>query len=208
MSDLKERYVNWEQGKVHKALSRFPERQETFTSTSDIECKRLDGFTKVYQIDDFREWYFGIELRYGISKDIEMSHRTYTYYGIFSIEKISTGQYIELQRYYLPFSGALDLDCNFNHKVQVDLGASTPFSGMWNAYYYLWDMGCRQDISGQDCKVDMKDVGLMTKYYGAEFTDEDDWFLYTQKWKCDINIDFKIDVKDVAYIASKYGESW
>jgi methylmalonyl-CoA mutase N-terminal domain/subunit len=41
MSDLKERFKQWEEGKVQKALSKFPERRLVFDTTSDIELKRL-----------------------------------------------------------------------------------------------------------------------------------------------------------------------
>jgi methylmalonyl-CoA mutase N-terminal domain/subunit len=41
MSDLKERFKQWDEGKVQKALGKFPERKPVFKTTSDIEFKRL-----------------------------------------------------------------------------------------------------------------------------------------------------------------------
>ena len=41
MSDVKERFKQWEEGKVNKALSKFPERKPVFNTTSDLEFKRL-----------------------------------------------------------------------------------------------------------------------------------------------------------------------
>jgi len=41
MGDLKERLKQWDEGKVQKALGKFPERKPVFKTTSDIEFKRL-----------------------------------------------------------------------------------------------------------------------------------------------------------------------
>jgi len=41
MSDLQERFKQWDEGKVQKALGKFPERKPVFKTTSDIEFKRL-----------------------------------------------------------------------------------------------------------------------------------------------------------------------
>jgi methylmalonyl-CoA mutase N-terminal domain/subunit len=41
MGDLKERLKQWDEGKVQKALGKFPERKPVFKTTSDIEFRRL-----------------------------------------------------------------------------------------------------------------------------------------------------------------------
>lgn len=41
LEDIKTSLEGWEENKVGKAISRFPERKDKFTTTSDIEVKRL-----------------------------------------------------------------------------------------------------------------------------------------------------------------------
>ena len=58
MSDLKERFKQWEEGKVNKALSKFPERKPVFNTTSGIEFKRLFTPADIENVDYLRDLGF------------------------------------------------------------------------------------------------------------------------------------------------------
>ena len=58
MSDVKERFKQWEEGKVNKALSKFPERKPVFNTTSDLEFKRLFTPADIENTDYLRDLGF------------------------------------------------------------------------------------------------------------------------------------------------------
>lgn len=64
MSELRDRYKDWDQGRVQKALSRFPERQEVFKTTSGIAFERLFTPLDVEQLDYLEDIGFPGEYPY------------------------------------------------------------------------------------------------------------------------------------------------
>lgn len=117
MGDLKERLRQWEEGKVQKALSKFPERKPVFKTSSDIEFKRLFTPLDIEQLDYVND--LGFPGEYPFTRGVQPTMYRGRYWTMRQYAGFGTAEDTNKRYKYLLDHGQTGLSVAFDLPTQI-----------------------------------------------------------------------------------------
>lgn len=117
MGDLKERLRQWDEGKVQKALSKFPERKPVFKTTSDIEFKRLFTPLDIEQLDYVND--LGFPGEYPFTRGVQPTMYRGRYWTMRQYAGFGTAEDTNKRYKYLLDHGQTGLSVAFDLPTQI-----------------------------------------------------------------------------------------
>lgn len=107
---------------------------------------------------------------------------------------------------YCGFESQHLLKPTYYYREWIDMG-NWMYYGHFHVSTYMFDnkLGCHSDVRNSDAVCNMIDVSFIASKYGRTAGLMVDWWWNTNDWAADVNADFKIDMKDVSYIANHFG---
>jgi hypothetical protein len=157
---------------------------------------------------DSTSYYIVIEMKIGLSYTQSSGNRDYIYWAVMEKIDISGGLVTELEETSTTGgnSDSYSLKNRLYHDVRADWWVGSIADGDFDMHAEIRAVGIRPDVSYEDAKVDMRDVGLMASNFDADIVDED-WWSGTA-WKCDIDADDDVDMVDITYVAGLFGKEY
>ncbi len=117
MGDLKERLRQWDEGKVQKALSKFPERKPVFKTTSEIEFKRLFTPLDIEQLDYLND--LGFPGEYPFTRGVQPTMYRGRYWTMRQYAGFGTAEDTNKRYKYLLDHGQTGLSVAFDLPTQI-----------------------------------------------------------------------------------------
>lgn len=122
---LLDKFNHWEQTLVDKTIKRFPERKETFTTSSDIEVKRL------YTPDDTQQSYdaLGFPGEYPFTRGVQPTMYRSRFWTMRQYAGFGTAEESNQRYRFLLEQGQSGLSVAFDLPTQIGYDADDPMAG-------------------------------------------------------------------------------
>lgn len=179
----------------HACIIRF----DRWSDNMEVGLCHIGDFPTDWQIIDGSQWRVWFEMkiklsvngdRYILQTQLKKWHKT-------------TGQLVWLHTVsHWDFDLTIPTNTEFTQGLDADYGLMG--GGDWTVTTIMNDVGHAYDIAGMDWKCDIKDIATVSKYFGQVIpTPIDPWF-EDERWKCDVNVDFSIDIADISIVAAQW----
>lgn len=151
---------------------------------------------------NYNDWDVALQLKFNFGA----SDSTWDYGYHCAMYKVNrdSGQLVLLEESHCYGDSVISSKPTIYHYFFIYNG-QVPWFRNWKVTSVIYDVGIRPDVKNEDCKCDMRDVNFACNMFGKDIEDTDWW---DDAWRADAKCDGKIDMKDINYFTSKYGQSW
>lgn len=126
ISKIKEAVQVWEDTKVNKSISRFPERRETFKNSSEIEVKRIYTPADIEDLDYMRD--LGLPAQYPFTRGVQDTMYRARFWTMRMYAGFATAEESNKRYKYLIEQGSAGLSVAFDLPTQMGYDSSDQIS--------------------------------------------------------------------------------